>query len=738
MSNTTSFLSLFLLTYLFSPTLFAQVTVERRSDIPVIVNGSPLPFPWVGGLNNPQFSSADINLDGIQDLFVFDRSDDQILPFINGGIAGEIDYTFGWDYQQSFPDLKNWALLLDYNCDEITDIFTAFEDGVRVYQGHVNTAGDLAFTLTFSKLNFDTDEAIFVSIFDIPAITDIDEDGDIDILTFDNTGTFVEYYQNQAVEMGFNCDSLSFVKASECWGDFAEDSGSGILLLETDCGGLATSDIAPHHAKQLHANSTLLAIDLDGDLDKELIIGDLANPMLVMASNSGDLTTAYMTEQDTLFPFYNVPANVWNFPAAFSVDVNNDGLKDLLVSPNIEISGDHFECAWYYQNVGDATTPLFSFQTDSFLVDGMVDVSRTSYPVFFDHNADGLLDMLLGHVGNIDFGEVTSALALYENTGTLTQPEFTLISKNYMDIAAQFSAEQVVFKPTLGDIDGDMDEDMLIGTGLGTLHLFENTPDADGKAHFTLSQENYQGIDVGHFAAPQWADLNGDGLLDLVIGERNGNLNYWENTGTSTAAAYTLVNDFFGEIDVQATGTTTGYSIPYLFKWETSGAWQLLVGSESGNIFWYENIESNLIEGGFTLLSEQFADLNTGSFSSAAVLDIDQNGRKEVVIGTFRGGVEWFEQPSTVGIASQQPSILNFQPNPVSNILTIELPPSLLVATTATVHFYNVNGQQVFSQTYALAQQAYMTVDVSTLVKGLYFSAVYINDNCFTQKIVVE
>ena len=42
------------------------------------------------------------------------------------------------------------------------------------------------------------------------SINDIDNDGDMDVITFTNNGTGVEYHQNQSQELGFNCDSLIF------------------------------------------------------------------------------------------------------------------------------------------------------------------------------------------------------------------------------------------------------------------------------------------------------------------------------------------------------------------------------------------------------------------------------------------------------------------------------------------------------------------------------------------------
>jgi len=59
--------------------------------IEIIENGDTLKNPWAGGLNFCQFSSIDLNHDGQDDLMVFDRSGNRIIPFINNGLLNTID-----------------------------------------------------------------------------------------------------------------------------------------------------------------------------------------------------------------------------------------------------------------------------------------------------------------------------------------------------------------------------------------------------------------------------------------------------------------------------------------------------------------------------------------------------------------------------------------------------------------------------------------------------------------------
>lgn len=108
-------------------------------------------------------------------------------------------------------------------------------------------------------------------------------------------------------------------------------------------------------------------------------------------------------------------------------------------------------------------------------------------------------------------------LALYENTGTVTDPEFTLITRDLAGISA-FNFTSLV--PTFGDLDNDGDKDMLLGESDGFVHFFKNIGPPDGPAQFILFAANYQGIDPGANAAPQLIDITGDELPDLIIGEK--------------------------------------------------------------------------------------------------------------------------------------------------------------------------------------------------------------------------
>ncbi len=58
---------------------------------------------------------------------------------------------------------------------------------------------------------------------DYPAIIDIDDDGDLDLLSFWSLGTFIELHTNRSMEKKYgHADSLDFERTDFCWGRIAE------------------------------------------------------------------------------------------------------------------------------------------------------------------------------------------------------------------------------------------------------------------------------------------------------------------------------------------------------------------------------------------------------------------------------------------------------------------------------------------------------------------------------------
>lgn len=576
---------------------FAQLFFKRYDAVAVSEENGSLALPWGGGLNHGQYSNMDFDGDGRNDLFIFDKTGDAI-HCLRMNESNELENAPR--YREMFINqhspgrnrLHDWVLLRDYNGDGKSDIFTYSNGGMAVYRNDGNQ-DTLIFTLITSKLlsNYGNGPInIYVSPTDLPAIMDVDGDGDMDLVTFSLFGTSAEYHENRSMELYGTADSMTMRLATPCWGDFQEDPSTVAVNLNVSCKGgvdAGTQSSAPTEAA--HSGFTMLGLDIEGDGDQDLVLSNVSFNSMNILINDGSSATAHMGSQDLTFPasFSNtIPLVLYTFPAAFIADVNNDGKTDLIGSPYQENNGHDHQGSYLYTNSASSGFNL-EFVKNNFLQDEMIELGTSAYPVLFDYDNDGLKDLMVGNRGYfVSTGVYSAQLAYYRNTGTASEPAFALQTRNVANMA-QLGLGNLA--PTFGDLDGDGDADMLVGDADGLIHLFSNNAGAGNPCNFVLTSPGFQGIDiVGQFSTPCLYDVDGDELLDLVIGERTGNLNYYHNEGTTTDPQFVLHGANWGGVDMRRNGLSFGYSAPFLF--EEDGRLQLLVGSESGVTDLYDGI----------------------------------------------------------------------------------------------------------------------------------------------------
>lgn len=701
----------------------------RYDSIEVYANSQQLLNPWAGGINFIQVSEIDLDMDGIQDLFVFDRSGNKITTYRNQGTANQPDYILAPEYVSQFPYLHDWALLRDYNCDGKADIFTCSIAGFSIYRNISTVSGGLQFQLEEFLVNTNRSPNstnffgnLFVSTVDVPAIRDIDGDGDLDILTFQNGGNQIEYHKSMSMEFYGVCDSITFEVSTNCWGEVLENALNATIFLDTGCLPVPINkkiyDDAYSTLHSAHAGSCLECINTDGDNDQDLMIGDISSVNMAYARNGGSTSFAHIDYVDQLFPFYNttITQNIYN--CGFHLDVDNDGVKDVLICPNAIGSSENFTSVMYYHNSGTNDSVVLNFVQNDFIQETMLDFGEGSFPVFFDYDGDGDQDLLVGNMGYFNSsGPYLSKIALLKNIGSASFPTYTLITDDFAGIHAA-NPSILGLSPAFGDLDGDGDKDMLAGDNYGKLHYFRKDP---GPAdNFVLFQANYQSIDVGSYAHPQLIDVDRDGLIDLLVGEESGNLNYYRNTGTATNPVFTLVTAFFGGVDVRQPGYTTGHSYPCMYN-EPNNNYVLLVGSERGYVYRFDNIDGNLA-GNFTRTDSTYVSDREGGILGVAATDLDNDGLQDVMIGNYAGGLSFFYgdvNVSTGAQYAQQIPSFNVYPNPASSQIDLYLSQVPQPGTILSV--FDISGQLLRQE--AVASQ-HSIIDLTPLSPGAYLFSI--------------
>ncbi|MGC6428019.1 MAG: T9SS type A sorting domain-containing protein [Flavobacteriales bacterium] len=724
------FLSLFLLCF-----NFAKAQFLNRENLTIAEEGNIYLNPFTGGLNSCQFSELDINLDGIKDLLVFDRTGNRILPFIKSLDGNQTNYIYNPIYIDNFPDLESWVIMADFNCDGKEDIFTYNQTYAKVFLNK-STNDSLIFEVAKEALSSDygsITKTIYISSEDIPAIVDVDSDGDLDILTFQQSGGHIEYHKNQSLEFYGTCDSLIFELETNCWGNFFE--GLNTYDFE-NCENEQSIFPLYHQRSSSHAGSSILAIDIDGDLDKDLVLGDVSFNNLNLLINGGTILEANMNSVNQDFPVglnTDVSGETNSFPSSFYVDVNNDGNRDLIITPNIANNAENFESIKLYLNTNSDEEPLFEFTTNDFLQNTTIDFGSGAYPCVIDYNNDGLKDLLVGNFGYFSEGDQISQLALFKNIGSQNQPIFEIIDRDFSNISqiplnTTLNIAASGLFPTVGDLDNDGDLDLIVGDSNGKLHFFKNNENENNEAYFNLESINFFDIDIGQSAAPFLFDINDDQLLDLIIGKVNGTLSIAINHGDLQTPIFDELIDNAGNVNVSNDLGTYGFSKPFLFS--ENGSIKMLVASESGYIYLYDNISNNY-DGTYNLVNTKFQNIKDGIKSSIVYEDFDNDGKRDMFLGNESGGLVYFiNNEISNGSFSQEynPIKVSIFPNPNNGVFTIE------TSEETKIMIFNLIGEKL--QSSFISQST--VFDFSYLQKGTYLIKTSTVNYSKTFKIIIN
>lgn len=734
-------------------------------SIKVFAYGNEQTLAWCGGFNNPQFTMGDLNHDGLPDLVVFEPWVG-ISTFINKGTPGNPDYRYVPEYALTFPPLYDYLILADYNCDGIPDLFHQGNTGISVYKGYYNAQNRLAFTyyqdLFYSNdLNTHGPANAFNNPGDIPAIVDVDNDGDLDFISYNINGGFMEFYKNMRVELGLPCDSIHIELKDNCWGKVYQGFYRTHYLAQT----CDNSSLQRQSEKTTHSGNTPCLFDWDMDGDYDYLDGSVSFNQMTFLQNgriplhpTGVDTMIY---QDTMWQSaaggtqINIP--IW--PAAFNIDIDQDGKKDLIIAPNGGSASQNYNNIWFYKNYTTPGSPDWRFQSDSFLADKAIDLGKAAYPTLFDYNKDGKPDLFIGSDGySQGGGTLRSRISYYQNTSTPGNPSFTLQTNDFMGLNSyNFQGTSIA----IGDIDNDGISDLIIGHSDGTLSYFKNIAASESvqpvwqMTQPTMVDGSSNPINVGDHAAPFIYDIDRDGKKDLIIGQGDGAIIYYRNISPAPGTIdLQLVNTQLGHIKSDPVHTSGGNSTPFIGHIDSSGIDYLLLGSTSGNIYKYTGFQTGDTTATYTLLDSQYSyidsmhnsysHLSTAFYgvydnlrSAPVVGDIAGDGGLEMLVGDIRGGVKLYKyedhDPEIVPSANECGKVTVY-PNPATDELNVAW--RGVLQPDVHISIINMAGQLLLTGNVPSSPE-HTTVNVSMLPTGMYVCVLQSGVNRYYSKFTV-
>lgn len=233
----------------------------------------------------------------------------------------------------------------------------------------------------------------------------------------------------------------------------------------------------------------------------------------------------------------NTRAHQWKF-----VDYDGDGVLDLVVG--IGFWGEYgWDDAWnergewtngplrgylyLLKNTGTNEAPVYAEHRRLTMTNGEpIDVFGMPSPSFADFDGDGDLDILCG--------EFVDGFTYFENVGTRTAPRYAP-GRPLMIGGVPLTMELCMITPVAVDFDGDGILDLVVGDEDGRVALIRGTGQLDDGVPQFLSPRYFRQradrLKFGALAAPVSVDWDGDGLEDLIVGNTAGHIGFFKNLG---------------------------------------------------------------------------------------------------------------------------------------------------------------------------------------------------------------
>ena len=560
-------------------------------------SGRPYAQPFLGGLDVPRPQFVDIDGDGDYDLFVQERSDDLIF-FENVGTPQAARYEWRADDYQDLS-IAEWSRIVDVDRDSAFDVLGEQPYSYIRFYRNTGSPTDARFQLAQDTIRNADGAPIFSDRQNIPQAVDLDCDGLLDLFLGRVDGTITRYE-----EAASETPDPRFY--------FVTDRFEGIEIVGQLVGSAR------------HGANSMFFADPDGDGDLDLYWGDFFEPGVLFIENTGSCQNPLLrsTPRPVMADGDTIATSGYNAP--YLADIDGDDDLDLFIgvlggafNPN-RTAADNFH---YYEQLPDGSMTLRSTR----YVDG-IDVGSESVPALADLDGDGDLDLLVGN--KLDPTTLRNArLFLFRNDGSVTAPAFVLADT--LELPGSYH-----FAPALADLTGDGLVDMLLGTWNEGV-LFLRNQGSRAEPRFVQDTTRTITLTRGSNATPALGDVDGDGDLDLFVGEASGAVNFYRNDGSVQDPRFALVSDTFGGIDAGRR------SHPALTDIDEDGDLDLLFGSEEGGALLYRN-EGTSAEPRFVADATFLLPLHPTA--APVFADVDGDGVAELFAGGLSGGLTYYRR----------------------------------------------------------------------------------------------
>jgi len=272
---------------------------------------------------------------------------------------------------------------------------------------------------------------------------------------------------------------------------------------------------------------------------------------------------------------------------------------------------------------------------------------------------------------DVYIGEAEYVIYFLRNIGTIYSPNFNFVTVNPGGIANL--GPNVA--PALVDIDDDGDFDLFTGEGYGNIYFYKNLGTVFNAVFSGVFTNPYGLSDVGFSSSPAFSDIDFDGDYDAFIGNQNGNIIFFRNNGTKTEPSFGI-------------GVTNPFGIS-----------------------------------------------NVGSNAAPYFIDINNDDKDDLFIGSGTGDTYYFQNTTVVSVEETENSSfveLKAYPNPVSNTLNIS--GRNVDLNNAELSVYSILGEKLNLS--AIRNGLYVSINFSDLAPGIYILVIQNDVINYSTKII--
>jgi prepilin-type N-terminal cleavage/methylation domain-containing protein len=325
-------------------------------------------------------------------------------------------------------------------------------------------------------------------------------------------------------------------------------------------------------------------------------------------------------------PPHTKPYSVYIVPPPGFFPTNSTTIGNVYVQANQNITGQNFGMASYQIITLNASRVLSLASRD--LVEADWNGNQTQ-------NARQDVDLVLGaDAGGTD--NISVWFNQYASTPLFTPgPTYTRLAPNSVMAMAL---------DTLDKTSPVRQPDLVTGTKVnanGNFYVWYNQSSNNNEGYFpsTFStNQNYKTSDAGDVQAVLTYDCAGGASPDIIVGTKSptsyrGTFEVWQSNDAATPA-YTRQETYPSAGSIPS-GTLGEVTCMALVDIDGDGKRDLVVGTRtglySGNVSFYQFVSKS---NGNRFIWRSSVDINSGAVTSLAVDDVDQDGQKDIIVGT--------------------------------------------------------------------------------------------------------